>query len=250
MIWFFQAVFYKPLYNGLILLLNAIPGADIGIAVIVFTIIVKLILFPLTYKSIKTQIQMKRFEPELAKIREKYTDKQEQALKVMEVYKQAGINPFASFFLVLIQLPILISLYYVFLHSGLPTINPDLIYPFVHANRPIAMELFGLMDLSKSSIVISLLAAVATFFQMKYSASTMGSTGVRKPNASFTDDLARTMTTQMKYVYPVFIFIIAYRLSGAVALYWLVNTLFTLAQELYARRRIGRNHPPEAEVAK
>jgi YidC/Oxa1 family membrane protein insertase len=243
MIWLFNLLFYRPLYNGLILLLNVIPGADMGVAVIVFTLIVKMILFPLSYKSTKTQVQMKRFEPELAKIREKYPDKQEQALKVMEVYKTAGINPFASFFLIFIQLPILIALYYTFLYSGLPTINPSLIYSFVHSSRPVSMMLFGLVNLTGHNIPLSLLAAIATYFQIKLST---GALGERKTKASFSDDLARTMSMQMKYIYPVIVFFIAYRLSGAVALYWLVNNIFMIAQDRYARWRIAKSSPPEA----
>jgi len=188
---------------------------------------------------------MKKFEPELARIKAENSDKQQQALKTMELYKEAGINPFASFFLMFIQLPILIALYYTFIHSGLPTINPSLIYPFVHSAKPISMTLFGVFDIAGSSITLSLLAAVSTFFQIKLST---GAIAARKPKASFGDDLARTMSMQMKYVYPIIVFVIAYRLSGAVALYWVVNNLFTIAQDRYARWKLGSPSVP-AEAA-
>lgn len=243
---FFKVLFYIPLYNGLILLFNIVPGSDMGVAVILFTIIVKLVLFPLSYKSVKTQIQMKRFEPELAALREKYKDKQEQALKVMELYKTAGINPFASFFLVLIQLPILISLYYTFLRSGLPEINTSLLYPFIHANKTISMTLFGLMDISKKSIFLSVCAAASTYLQVRFSGAQLPP---KQANGSFGDDLARTMNMQMKYVYPVMIFFISYSISGAVALYWTVNNLITVLQELYVRRKFAPKNEGTAPVA-
>jgi YidC/Oxa1 family membrane protein insertase len=236
---FFSAVFYQPLYNGLILLFNLIPGGDMGIAVILFTLIIKLILFPLSQKAVKTQLGMKRLEPEFAKIREKYPDKQEQALKTMELYKVAGVNPFASFFLVIIQLPILIALYYTFVRSGLPTINTSLLYPFVHANKVISMQLFGLVDISSKNAILSLLAALSTYLQIRFSGATLPPKAPGS-KASFSDDLARTMNMQMRYIYPVIVFIISYRISGAVALYWLVTNLITALQELYVRRSYAR----------
>src|ERR1035437_811775 len=120
----FHNFFYAPLYNGLILFINVIPFHDVGLAVILFTCIIKVIIFPLSQQSIKTQFEMKQIEPELNEIKLKYKDdKQVQAEKTMQLYKDKGINPFAGILLMLIQLPILIALYWVFLKGGLPTID-------------------------------------------------------------------------------------------------------------------------------
>jgi YidC/Oxa1 family membrane protein insertase len=131
----FDLLIYVPLYNALIFLINIMPGHSAGLAAVLLTLLIRLVLFPLSRKSIKTQIKMRKIEPMVQKLRAEVKDKQEQAKKLMELYKQQDVNPFAGLFLVLIQLPILIGLYSVF-HSGLPTIiNPDALsfrsFPFI-----------------------------------------------------------------------------------------------------------------------
>ena len=99
----FNILLYNPLLNGLIFLISVVPFGDVGLAVIILTLLVKIVLFPFSHKSVKTQRRMKEIEPEVKKIKEQYTkDKQEQARKVMELYKQHSLNPFSSclFFLV------------------------------------------------------------------------------------------------------------------------------------------------------
>lgn len=115
MISLFYTIFYNPLYNGLVLI-SVLPHKDVGIAVILFTIFIKLILFPLTKSSLITQIKMRTLEPEMKEIREKYkNNREEMARKTMEFYKTNNIKPFSSFFLILLQFPILIALYLVFI---------------------------------------------------------------------------------------------------------------------------------------
>src|ERR1041385_5619335 len=130
----FSTIFYNPLYNGLILLLGLFPFIDVGIAIIIFTIIVKLILFPLSRKSARTQVLMRRYQGELAAIKEKNKgDRQKEAEATMQFYREKKINPFSGIVLLLIQFPILIALYWVFLKGGLPTVHPEILYPFIHA---------------------------------------------------------------------------------------------------------------------
>lgn len=242
MVAFFKAFFYQPLYNGLIFLFGVIPWADAGVIVILFTVIVKLALFPLSYRSAKTQVKMKKFEPELKRIREQYKDRQEQALKIMEFYQKEGINPFASLLLILIQLPIVFALYYIFLKSGLPSIDTVLLYdPFIQAPAAVNMNFLGLIDIGGKSAILAFLAAASTFVQTRLS---MPALPPRGANASLKDDLARSMNVQMRYVFPVIVFFISYNISGAVALYWFTSNLFTVAQELYVRKKLGR---PETE---
>src|SRR5690606_5202936 len=112
---------YQPLYNGLIFLIDVIPYRDAGLAVVLLTIAVKLILFPLSKKAVRTQLILKQVQPELDSLKEKHKDdKQAQAQAMMGLYKEKGINPFSSFFLILIQLPIILTLYRIFVGSGLP----------------------------------------------------------------------------------------------------------------------------------
>jgi len=189
MIAFFHATCYQPLYNGLILLMGLLPWFDVGVIVILFTIIIKLILFPLSQKATITQMRMKEIEPELSAIKVKYKDDTKtQAEKTMEVYKKNKVNPFSSVLVVLIQLPIIFSLYYVFFKSGLPGINEDLIYSFTPRPQMINMEFLGLINVAQKSLFLAFAAGITSFLQAKFA---MPALGPIKENPTFQDDLAR-----------------------------------------------------------
>lgn len=233
----YNTAIFNPLYNGLVGLMDIFPWMDAGIAVIVFTIIVRLVLFPLSKKAIVTQVRMKELEPELNRIKEATKDdRQGQALKIMELYKSKGVSPFSSFFVLLIQLPIIFALYSIFIHSGLPVVNTTLLYSFVHVPM-INMNFLGLIDIGAKSIFLAILAAVAQYFQLHFSLASV------KPSGNAQMDMAHNMTKNMKYIFPVIVFLISYKISAVVALYWTVSSLFTLGQELVVRRHLKRHEP-------
>jgi len=214
--------------------MDALPWFDAGVIVVLFTILVKLVLYPLSKKASISQIRMKEIEPELKAVKEKYkNDSQELAKRTMEIYKQNKVNPFSSIFVILIQLPIIFSLYYVFFRSGLPALNMDLLYSFVPRPETINMNFLGLIDITEKSIALALLAGISSFFQALVVSPKLGPKG---PNPSFQDDLARGMSMQMKYIFPVIVFFISITVSGVVALYWFTSNVFTIFQELYIRR--------------
>lgn len=245
----FNAVIYQPMYNGLVFLMDGLSLfgiVDAGIAVILFTIIVKLILFPLSKKAVRTQLQMRSIEPQMKEIKEKYKgESQKQAEETMKLYKENNINPFSSFILIFIQLPIIIALYWVFLKSGLPVINEGLLYSFTAFPEDITMNFLGLIDISQKSWILAGLAAITSFFQIRFS---LPKTPEKKENPSFSDDLARSMNLQMKYVFPLVIFFIAYTISGAVALYWTTSNMFTIGQELVIRKQIKEPFEREQNI--
>lgn len=237
MSYLFNLFFYKPLYNGLIFLIGVLPWVDIGIVVILFTCLVKLVLFPLSKKSVLTQIKMKEIQPELDVIKEKYKDsKQEQSLKVMALYKERKINPFSGTLLIFIQIPIIFALYFVFLKGGLPKINSDLLYSFIKIPASIDVSFLGLLNITQKSYAMAFFAALTQFFQVKFAAPQIKKTGANRNGSSFKDDLAKSMSIQMKYILPIIIFFIAKGLPSVVALYWTTSNLFTIGQELYLRR--------------
>src|SRR3989338_5695268 len=124
-----NTLLYKPLINGLAFLISIVPGGDVGIAVVVLTVLVKLILFPLSERQIRNQAAMNLLAPELDKIKKNGGSKEEQAKQTLELYKKHKTNPFSGCLLVLIQIPIIFALYYVFF-KGL-NFQSDLIYSFV-----------------------------------------------------------------------------------------------------------------------
>ncbi len=233
----FKAVFYLPLYNALIFFVSIIPYHNIGVAVILFTCLIKVVLFPFSQKATRTQFKMKQMEGELKDIKEKYKDdKKVQAEKTMELYKIKGINPFSGIFLMLIQLPVLMTLYYIFIHAGFPAVNSANLYHFTRFTEAgsVGMNFFGI-DVSGHSYIFAFLAAVAQFFQMKF---TLPKQEKKVGGAkSFGDELSRSMNTQMKYVLPAIIFLIAKSFPVIVSLYLITSSIFAIGQELYVRRK-------------
>jgi YidC/Oxa1 family membrane protein insertase len=228
-----NAVLYKPLLNALAFLVSIVPGGDIGVAVIVLTIFVKVVLFPFSQRLIESQTKMNLMAPELKKIKESGASKEEQAKQTFELYKHHKTNPFSGCLLVFIQIPIIFALYYVFMKG----INLDsaLLYPFIKVPEHINLIFLGILDVSKNgSIVLALLAGISQYLQAylmpKPAVSNTGSN-------SFQDNMTKSMQTQMKYILPIFIAFIAYRVSGAVALYWITSNIFAIGQQIYANHK-------------
>jgi YidC/Oxa1 family membrane protein insertase len=243
MIALYNTLIYQPLYNGLIFLMTALPWADAGVIVILSTIILRLILYPLAKSSVSTQIKMKKYEPELNAIREKYNnDKQEQARQTMQFYKDKDLHPFSSFFFILIQLPIIIAFYRIFLTAGLPSINKDLLYSFVSVPSHVNMTFLGIFNISHKSALLAIIVGISTYLQIKLS---MPATKARSEKDTFKDDFARSMSMQMTYVFPIVSALISYSLSGTIALYWLTSNVFTIAQEIFLRKKLAYSNNGE-----
>ncbi len=229
---------YEPLYNGLILLADFLPFLDAGALIIIFTVIVKLILFPLSKKAVRTQAMMKLVEPQLRSLKEQYKDdKQKQAMETMKLYKEKQINPFSSILLLFIQLPILWALYRIFYTTGFNSVNASILYSFVELPSAISTMFLGLVDVADKSWLLALFAAVSQFFQIKFSAPNLPQ---KSEKGGFQEDFARNMHMQMKYVFPVMIFLISYNLAAALAIYWTTSNLFMIGQELYIRKQLKR----------
>lgn len=240
-----NTLFYQPIYNALIFIINNVTLGDVGFAIILLTIIVKLILSPLTKKSIRSQILMKRMEPEIQKIKKDFPNKEEQAKKTFELYKKYGTNPFSGCLVVIIQLPIIFALYYVFFKDI--SINTDLIYSFINIPQDLHTKFLGLVEVGTTkNIIFGLLAGISQFIQ-GYLASPKKDKVVEiiskdtPQTKTFQEELSSSMQMNIKYVLPVFITIVAYQLSVAVAIYWITSNIFTIIQEWYMRRQLSEN---------
>ncbi|HAT68255.1 MAG: hypothetical protein A2481_03780 [Candidatus Yonathbacteria bacterium RIFOXYC2_FULL_47_9] len=232
---FFSTVFYQPIYNALVFLISAVPGANVGIAIILLTVLVRVTLLPLAHKSVVSQAKMREIAPHVEKLKEKHKDdKQEQARKTMELYREYGINPFSGCLLVLLQLPIIFALYFVFF-KGLPNLNGDHLYSFVHLPETVNMMFLWVM-LSKKSIILAALAAITQYYQIKLSIPALAP-AAKGATPSFKDDFARSFNMQMRYMLPLIVFGISYSISAAIALYWTTSNLFSIGHELYVKRK-------------
>lgn len=231
----FNTLVYTPLYNGLIFLVDIIPGHDVGLAVIALTIIVRVILFPLAQRAIQTQKAMREVAPEIEEIKKRLADKrEEQAREIFALYKAKGIRPFASFGLLLLQLPIFLGLYWVFAWGGLPQVDASYLYSFVPSPESVDMFFLGAIDMGGRSIALALLAGVT---QAIYARLSMGPRSKVSSDGSFSGDLAKSFDLQARYIFPLLVGGIGYTVVSAATLYFAVGNLFMIAQELIAGRR-------------
>ncbi len=237
-----HTIFYQPVYNIVIFLMNNVTFGDLGFAVILVTIIIKFILYPLTKKSIKSQILMKRMEPEIKLIKKNYPNKEEQAKKTFELYKKYGTNPFSGCLVVLIQLPVIFALYFVIL-KGLSL--DGVVYSFISKPTFVHTNFLGFIEMGSKSVILALLAGATQFIQ-GYLASPIKAkkkdveitTDTPNESKSFQDEMANSMQMNVKYILPIFITMIAWQISAAVALYFVTSNIFTIVQEWYIRKTL------------
>ncbi len=238
----FHDLLFQPLYNGLVFLISVMPAEDIGLAVVVLTIIVKFLILPLSHKTIKAQSKMKELEPHINEIREKHkNNKQEQALKTMELYRKHGVNPLSGLLSLFIQFPIILALYFVFWKGLKNGINPAELYSFIIAPETLNTNFLGIFDLSGRHVVLAAIAALSQYLQFHTATPAI----LKKPTQnsskpSFQEEFMKSFTIQMKYGLPVVIFVISYSISGVIALYWAVSNFFTVVHQLYVRHKAKR----------
>lgn len=230
----FDALIYYPLYNTLIFFYNIIPGHDFGIAIIVTTLTMKLILIPLSKKQIESQKKMQELQPELKEIQKKYkNDKEKQAKAMMEFYKEHKANPLAGCLPLIIQFIFLIAIYRVIINiSGAGFIaHADDLYAFVADPGAINHTFLFWMDLTKPSYSMAFLSALAQYFQTKMLFQTQS---MAKPKEVAADepDFASIMNKQMLYLFPVLTFFFGLTFPAALSLYWFVSTLFMIFQQM------------------
>ena len=231
----FNTILYQPLFNALILLYEYLPGHDFGIAVIVLTIIIRLIFYPLMVQSIKSQKILSELQPKMQEIQRKYRDdKEKQAKATMELYQKEKINPFGGCLPLLIQLPILIALYQVFWKGLQPEAMQNL-YNFVSNPGSIDPTFLGVINLGQASLILAVLAGITQFFQTKMiTPKTPHRTCSGAGQAKKQDQMAQfsgMMQKQMLYFFPIFTVFILWKLPAAIALYWIVTALFSIFQQ-------------------
>lgn len=227
----YHTLIYEPLLNLLVWGYNSLPGQDIGIVIIILTLLVRLALAPTMHKQLKSQHAMTKLQPKLDELKEKHKDdKEAQAKAVMNLYKEHNVNPFSACLPLLIQLPILIALYQVFnkaLHGDLQGLyrtvfNPGTIDPYF----------LGIVNLAEPNIVLAILAGALQFWQSRM----MQASQSRKT----TDPTARAIQMQTMYLLPIVSIFIAWRLPAGLPLYWVVTTLFAIAQQYYIMKNSTR----------
>lgn len=239
LIHFFYIILYQPMFNGLVLLYNYIPGHDFGIAIIFLTLIIRFALYPTSVKAVNSQRALQKLQPQMQELQKKYKDdKEKQARETLALYKKEKINPFSGLLLALIQVPILIALYQVFWNGLKAEELKNVLYNFVINPIQINPLFIHVIDLSKPNLIFAVLAGITQYFQTKMllpaSNPSVGSGQVKEV------DFAQTMQKQMVYFFPVFTVIILISLPSALGLYWTVSGLFSIIQQyLIIRKKNG-----------
>ncbi|MEN9551805.1 MAG: hypothetical protein RI935_182 [Candidatus Parcubacteria bacterium] len=237
----FNTFFYEPLYNLVALVLSIVPLHDIGISIIIVTIIVKLLLTPINISALRTQYLMKKLEGEMQEIKTlQKKNPQEAAQKMVAMYKREKINPFSSIFGMILQIPIFIALYFVFA-NGL-TENKEALYPFITFPEKLHTLAFGIFDVTQKNIVVAVLAGLASYVLARRQTSSMVSQG---EEGSFQEHLMKSMRIQLLYVIPVIVAVSGAFLPSALALYWLVSSMVTYGQDVYVKNKLAHLKPAD-----
>jgi YidC/Oxa1 family membrane protein insertase len=257
----FNTLIAQPIFNVLVLIYALLPGHNFGVAIIIFTIVVRLCLWPLVKKQLHQTKAMRKLQPELKRIKkEAKGDKQKESLMTMELYKERGINPFGSIGLLLVQLPILIALY-----SGLNRVVKDpqelvsFAYPALQKLpwmqhladniKSFDSTFLGIVDLTKPALsnagvywpamVIVLASAITQYYQSKQLLP-QDKDG-RKLREILRDagegkqadqsEVNSAIAGSTKFLLPVMIFLFTVHLPSALSLYWFVGGLIAFLQQ-------------------
>ncbi|MFZ2126020.1 MAG: YidC/Oxa1 family membrane protein insertase [Candidatus Microsaccharimonas sp.] len=262
----FELIIVQPIFNLLLGIYSVLPGHDFGIALIIFTIIIRFALWPLVVRQLHQVKQMRKLQPELAKIKKATKgNRQLESVQMLELYKKHDVKPFRSILTLLIQLPIFIALYQVI---QIFTLHRDQIekftYNFVENIAPIKEliahpelfneKLLGLVDLTAHAIsptgvnifliILALVAAGTQYIITKQTAPTTSTKRFRDVMAEAADgkqpdqsELNAVMMGKMTKFLPFLMLFIMLGLPGALALYYATSNIFAAIQQHYILKR-------------
>jgi YidC/Oxa1 family membrane protein insertase len=264
----FTTIIVQPIFNLLVLIYALLPGHNFGLSIIIFTIIIRILLWPLVKKQLHQAKVMRELQPELKRIKAAAKgNRQQESVMLMELYKERGINPFAPIGVLLLQLPILIGLY-----SGLRRIIEDphaivnFSYSWLHHLpwlKTLATDihhfdasLFGVVDLTRAALdkaggiywpamVIVVGSAVAQYYQSKQlmpqSKDQRKLSQILKEAGSGKQadqaEVNAAVGRSTRYFIPALIFILTVNLASALPLYWLVSGLTAYLQQARVLKR-------------
>jgi YidC/Oxa1 family membrane protein insertase len=223
----FHVALYQPLFNALIWLYQYFPGHDFGVAIIVLTIITRIIIYPVMVSSIKSQKVMSEMQVKIKEIQKKYKDdKDKQTKEMIALYKKEGINPLGMYVPIIIQFIILIAFYKVVL-GGLSPESMNMLYGFIGNPGTINPSFLGLIDLSKPNLVLAVLAGITQFFQGKMM---MPKTKKSSGNEA-ADKFSNAMQKQMIYFFPLITVVFLGTLPSVIGIYWVTTSIFSIFQQ-------------------
>lgn len=238
----FTTYFIQPLYNVFVFLIGIVPHGDVGVAIILLTVLIRIILYPVFSSSIRTQMGMQAMQAELDLATEKYKNKPEELAKArMELLRKHKVNPLAGIFALIVQVILIIALSYAFFREGFPKINDALLYSFVHAPAAVNTMFLGFVNLvTPHHIVLALMAGGTQFLAIRF---TIGRTSAAQTKLTAEKAAAlRMQNTMMLYMMPALLCVLTYLFSGALGIYFVTGNLLSLGQEWLIRRELRARH--------
>ncbi|HEY4501892.1 MAG TPA: YidC/Oxa1 family membrane protein insertase [Candidatus Paceibacterota bacterium] len=230
----FTTLLVQPIYNLFVFLLGLMPLGDAGLAIVAMTLIMRAVLYPIFTASIRTQMGMAAMQPELDSVSERYKDDKEALTRErMALLKKYKVNPFAGFGALIIQLVVLIALYFALFREGFPVINEALLYSFVHVPAQVSTTFFGLIDLlSPHHVALATLVGASQYLAIRLTLR-------RTPAPAHPDKQAahRLQSNMMLYFMPALMAVVSYTFPAAVGLYFVVGNLVSLLQEWLLMRQ-------------
>ncbi|MBP9711264.1 MAG: membrane protein insertase YidC [Candidatus Pacebacteria bacterium] len=231
----FETLLIAPLYNAFVFLIGVVPGGDVGLAIILLTLIVRAIFYPAFTASIRTQMGMQAAQPELDEINRKYKDDPKtRTERTLALFREKKIRPLAGLLALFIQIPIFIALYLVFFREGLPNIETSLLYTFVSTPANVQTNFLGMLDLlSMHNLILTALVGATQYVVTRLSLS-------RTPTKASTPEKEmahRMQRNLMLYMLPGLMTVLTYTFPAGVGLYFLTGNLVSIAQEWYIKRQ-------------
>lgn len=254
----FQTLISKPLFNLLVFFTQTIPGKSFGVAIILVTILVRLLLFIPNQKSLQSQRKLQQLQPQMEALRKKYSKNQQMmAMKTMELYRTAKVNPMSSCLPMLLQLPVLLGVYHI-VQDGLSPHLRFWLYPFQAAAdlagvnplflgynlqlTPIGALDWAVFDTRWLYLLIPAIVAVTQWFAIRMSLTRTQKQNEKNPTKPAKKDdkpahdmaaQMQQMTGMMQWLMPGMIAFFTATFPAAVGLYWFTSTLFGIAQQKY-----------------
>jgi len=231
----FETILVKPIYNVFIALVGIVPQHDAGLAIIILTLIMRIVLYPVFTSAIRTQMGMAAMQPELDALKETHKDNREAMARAqLELFKKYKVNPLAAFGALFIQLALLIALYFALFREGFPNVDTALLYPFVAAPEAVATGFFGLLNLLEPRhIVLAVIVGATQYWAIRL---TVKRTPSVHPKGSDKEAVHRMQQNLMLYLMPAVMAVTSYFFASAVGLYFVVSNLFSVGQEWLIRR--------------
>lgn len=228
----YNELLYRPLFNGLVLLYAILPAQDLGIAIVLFTAAVRLVLTPFLYKTLRSQLEMARIQPEIRRIQERFkNNREEQGKALMALYAEHRVNPFSGCLGMIVQIMVFIPLFQVF-QNGLDGSQLGLLYGWVPNPGTLNLISLGFLDLSRRSIPLGVFAAFTQYLQTRLAAT--------PPPGAEEQQMARMMRIQTTYLFPLLVLFWSSTLASAFALYWTTLNVFGILQERIMKRWIPK----------